>query len=104
MTICEFHENQEKVFHEIIQMNHKSRFVDHYFEPCIRPACLSLSKACDISSATTWVAQDQLKALAILPDTSVKWPTVYSEGLGDEQSYYLQVFQRLLTPERTTGT
>ena len=37
-----------------------------------RPACQTLSKALDISSATAWVAPDLLKALAILSDTAVK--------------------------------
>ena len=36
-----------------------------------RLAFQTLSKALDISSATAWVAPDLLKALAILPDTTV---------------------------------
>ena len=37
-----------------------------------RPACQTLSKALDISSATARVAPDLLKALAILSDTTVR--------------------------------
>ena len=73
-----------------------------------RPACQTLSKALDISSATARVAPDQFKALAILSDTTVRRSAVdredlkaywkYKKGhisLVDQQSYYLQVFQRL---------
>ena len=73
-----------------------------------RPTCQTLSKALNISSATTRVAPDLLKALAILSDTTVRqsavnWedlqPYCQSEkghiSLGDEQAYYLQVFQGL---------
>ena len=73
-----------------------------------RPACQTLLKALDISSATAQVAPDLLKALAILSDTTVRRSAVDREdlkpywksekdhiSLGDQQSYYLQVFQRL---------
>ena len=73
-----------------------------------RPACQTLSKALDISSATARVAPDLLKALAILSNTTVRRSAVDQEdlkpywksekghiSLGDQQSYYLQVFQRL---------
>ena len=61
-----------------------------------------------ISSAAARVAPDLLKALAILSDTTVRRSAVDQEdlkpywklekshiSLGDQQSYYLQVFQRL---------
>ena len=73
-----------------------------------KPACQTLPKALDISSATARVAPDLLKALVILSDatarrSAVDWedlkPYWKSEkghiSLGDQQSYYLQVFQRL---------
>ena len=73
-----------------------------------RPACQSLSEALDISSAIAWVAPDLLKTLAILSDTTVRksavdWEDLNHIGnqkkdqisLGDQQSYYLQIFQRL---------
>ena len=73
-----------------------------------RQACQTLSKALDISSVTARVAPDLLKALAILSDTTVRRSAVDQEdlkqtgnkkkshnSLGDQQSYYLQVFQRL---------
>ena len=72
------------------------------------PACQTLSKALDISRATAQVAPDLLKDLAILSDTSERRSAVDREdlkpywksenkphSLGDQQSYYLQVFQRL---------
>ena len=79
-----------------------------------RPACQTLSKALGISSATARVAQDLLKALAILSDTTgrrsaVDWeelkPYWKSEkgyiSLGDQQSYYLQVlFTILYEPQK----
>ena len=78
-----------------------------------RLACQTLSKALDISSATAWVAPDLLKALAILPDTTVGRSAVDREdlkpywksekshiSLGNQQSHYLQVFQTLLNTER----
>ena len=37
-----------------------------------RPACQTLSKTLDISSATAWVAQDLSKALAILLGATVR--------------------------------
>ena len=65
-----------------------------------RPACQTLSKPLDISSAT---AQSD-----ILSDTTVRRPAVDQEELkpywrlekrlyfsGCQQTYYLQVFQRL---------
>ena len=73
----------------------------------------SLSKALDIWSATARVAPDSLKALAILSNTTVRRSQVDQEDLkpywkskkghisvGDQQSYYLQVFQTLLATER----
>ena len=72
------------------------------------PACQTLSKALDISSARAREALDLLKALAILSDTTVRRSAVDREdlkpywksekghiSLGDQQFYYLQVFQRL---------
>ena len=60
----------------------------------------------DISSATVRVALDLLKVLAILSNIAVRRSAVDREDhtgnqkkdhitLGDEQSYYLQVFQGL---------
>ena len=46
-----------------------------------RPACQTLSKALDISSATARVAPDLLKALAILSDTTVRRSAVDREDL-----------------------
>ena len=46
-----------------------------------RPACQTLSKALDISSATARVAPDLLKALAILSDTIVRRSAVDWEDL-----------------------
>ena len=73
-----------------------------------RPAGQTLSKALDISSATAQVAPNLLKALAILSDTTVRRSAVDREdlnpywksekghiSLGDQKSYYLQVFQGL---------
>ena len=79
-----------------------------------RPACQTLSKALDISSATTRVAPDLLKALAILSDTTGRRSAVDREelkpywksekghiSLGDQQSYYLQVlFTILYEPQK----
>ena len=68
----------------------------------------SLSKALAISGTTARVAPDLLKALAILSSTTVRrsefdQKTYNHTGnqkkghisLGDQQSFYLQVFQRL---------
>ena len=68
----------------------------------------TLSKALNISSAAACVAPDLLKVLAILSDASLRRSAVDREDLkpywklekrpipaGDQQSYYLQVFQRL---------
>ena len=73
-----------------------------------RSACQTMSKALNISSATAQAASDLLKALAILSDTTVRRSAVDPEdlkpywksekshiSLRDQQSYYLQVFQRL---------
>ena len=73
-----------------------------------RPACQALLKALDISSAAAWVVSDLLKDLAVLSDTTVRRSTLDQEdlkpywksgkshiSLGDQQSNYLQVFQRL---------
>ena len=46
-----------------------------------RPACQTLSKALNISSATARVALDPLKALTILPDTTVRTSAVDREDL-----------------------
>ena len=48
---------------------------------CRRPAWQAMSKALDISSATARVAQDLLKALAILSDTTARRSTVDQEDL-----------------------
>ena len=67
----------------------------------------TLFKALDISSATAWVASDLLKAQAILSDTALRSAVIEKTchhtgnqkkghiSQGDEQAYYLQVFQRL---------
>ena len=72
-----------------------------------RPAWQTLSKALNIWSATAWVAPDLFKTLAILSDTTVRRSVVDWKGLkpyrksendlslGNQQSYHLQVFQRL---------
>ena len=78
-----------------------------------RSACQNHSKALNISSATVWIASDLLKALAFLSDTTLKRSAVDREDLkpywksekrahflDDQQSYYLEVSQRLLTTER----
>ena len=44
-------------------------------------SCQTLPKPLDISSATAQVAPDLLKALAILPDTTVKRYAVDQEDL-----------------------
>ena len=72
------------------------------------PAYQTLSKALVTSSATAQVTQDLFKDLAVLSDTAVRRPAVDWEdlkpywksekgliSLGDQQSYYLQVLQRL---------
>ena len=46
-----------------------------------RPACQSLLEALDISSATTRVAPDLLKALVILSDTTVRSSAVDRDGI-----------------------
>ena len=46
-----------------------------------RPACQTLSKALDISSATARIAPDLLKALAILSDMTVRRSAVDREDL-----------------------
>ena len=46
-----------------------------------RPACQTLSKALDISSATARAASDLLKNQLILPDTTVRKSAVDREGL-----------------------
>ena len=46
-----------------------------------RPACQTLWKALDISSATARVAPDSLKPLAFLSDTTVKRSAVDREDL-----------------------
>ena len=61
-----------------------------------RPACQTLSKAVDLSSATAWVAPDLVKALSILSDTTAVdredlkpyWKSEKGHiSLGDQQSY-----------------
>ena len=73
-----------------------------------RPACQTLPKALDISSATAQVAPDLLKVLAILPGATVRRSAVDQECLKpywksisvcDQQ--YLQVF--LTNERRLTG-
>ena len=46
-----------------------------------RPKYQTLSKALDISSATTWVAPDLLKTLAILSDATVRRSAIDREDL-----------------------
>ena len=46
-----------------------------------RPACQTLSKGFYVSNATVWIAQDMLKALAILSDTTVIRSAVDREDL-----------------------
>ena len=46
-----------------------------------RPACQTLSRALDISSATARVASDLLKVLATLSDTTVRRSAVDREDL-----------------------
>ena len=73
-----------------------------------RPACQTLSKALNVSSTMAGAAPELSKALAILSDTTVRrsavdredlnpyWKSEKSQiSLGDQQSYYLQVFQRI---------
>ena len=48
---------------------------------CRRPACQTLSKAYDVSSATAPVASHLLKTLAILSDTTARRYTVDQEDL-----------------------
>ena len=71
-----------------------------------RPACQTLSKALDTSSATAQVAPDLLKAQTILSYTTVRRSAVDKEDLtpywkleyiypGDQQDYYLQVIQTI---------
>ena len=64
------------------------------------PACKTLWKALDISSATAWVPPDLLKALATVKryavdreDLKPYWKFYIS--LGDQQPSYLQIFQTL---------
>ena len=65
-------------------------------------------KALDISSATALVVPDLLKALAILSDPTIRRSAIDQKdlkpywsqkkghiSLGDQQFYYVQVFQRL---------
>ena len=67
----------------------------------------------DILSAIAWVAPELLKSLSNLSDTTVKRSEVDLEdrkphwksekgqiSLGDQQSYYLQVFQRLYLSQK----
>ena len=71
-------------------------------------ACQTLSKALHVLSATAQVAPDLVKALAILSDITVTRSAMEQEDLkphwksekgniflGDKQTYYLVVFQRL---------
>ena len=46
-----------------------------------RRSLQTLLKALDVSSATAWVSQDLLKALAILSDTTVRRSAVDQEDL-----------------------
>ena len=73
-----------------------------------RPGFQTLSKALDISSATARIAPVLLKALAILSHAYIRRSAVDQEdlrpyrkqskkgdiSLGDQKSYYLQVFKR----------
>ena len=55
--------------------------ISHNLSLWRRPACQTLPKALDISSATAQVAPDLLKALAILPGATVRRSAVDREGL-----------------------
>ena len=58
-----------------------------------RPACQNLSKALDMSRATTRVAPDLLKALAILSDTTVGRSAVDQEDLKPFwKSFWIRVY------------
>ena len=72
------------------------------------PVCQTLSKFLDISSTTARVAPHIVKALTILLHTTVRGHAVEWVDLklywrsekrqisqGDQQAYYLQVFQRI---------
>ena len=54
------------------------------------PACQTLSKVLNISSAIDWVATDLLKVLAILSDTTVRRSTIDLEDL--YPSIYLSIY------------
>ena len=62
------------------------------------PACQTLSKTLDISSATAGVARDLLKALAILSDTTVRrsavdWEDLNHTGNQKKEGHYNQIPQ-----------
>ena len=75
-------------------------------------------KAFNISTTTAQVVQDLIKALAVLPDATVRWSAVGWEDLkpyskagkrksenisqGDQQTYHLNKPKILLTTERVT--
>ena len=75
----------------------------------------TLSKALDISNNTVWVAPDLIKALAILSDTSVRIhllrklksileiKKIGHISLGDQPSYYLQVFKDFTNCRKKTN-
>ena len=61
------------------------------------PACQTLSKTLDISSATARVAPDLLKALAILSDTTVRTSAVDQKKEGhSNQIYQIYVKSKIL--------
>ena len=76
------------------------------------PACQTLSKPLDISSALGWVAPELLKSLSVLSDTTsrkrMRRPKTLVEmrkgyiSLGDQQWHYLQVFQDSFNHRRKT--
>ena len=85
----------------------------YYWEKKKQGQISDLSRALDISSATALVALCLLKDLAIISHTTVKRSAVHWEDLkpywksdkshisvDDQQSYYLQVFQRFCWPKK----
>ena len=90
-----------KTFHpEPLEAINKKRQNKDKFETCLqkRPACQTLLKAFDISSATAWVAPGLLKALAILSDTDWEHPKTYWKS--EKGHISLEISKTLLTIER----
>ena len=97
-----------KTFHpEPLEAINKKRQNKDKFETCLqkRPACQTLLKAFDISSATAWVAPGLLKALAILSDTIVRrsavdWEHPKTYWKSEKGHISLEISKTLLTIER----